>query len=782
MRLCLLPKNDSRLLRDQQGSASIYVSFIIMVILSLLALTFAKIMTDRYIEIAESQYDLQAHYAAESAINSVRATIHKGLRDREQVSDAAVDVTVEPTGGVVGANSNPAPSSCTSGGYGAALDVEGDILAVGAPTAGTFGNVCLSTKKSDALDWLSANLDKPAESVSSLLALEQPDNDSSFGSAVALSQNGNILAVGAPGDRSGRGSVYIFRYQSGSWGFQTKIIPGSGDSSEQALLNAGELSELPSIIHATSNFGSALEWHEGVLLVGAPSENTVYGLENNTWTLEGSITPGLTAFGSIITSASVRFSEKNGQNASLAVGADANEMIYLYEGWQAPSPNRFCAYTTGSTSSSNCFGKADHNLNPVTDFDFSGGILAVGYSADNSVDILEREGPDWKKKYRVMNDSFASPPLPWKKVGVTGASSKMGQAVSLVQMQDNDRLLIIGDPGSNKIHFFTIKSNDILNDIWASGLDQDCPDGEDVHEAWRNSRLSEAAEFENIHYTCVSVEVDPESLIYDHISTDRSLVLPLEPVDGDTYEAKDLGSLSFEWDHIDGSDDFKDPTTDKFPDTDAWGPKTIPVLRVQITPVNLDPKTMFDRDDLNDATRVFFFYPTEPSTASNMAGSVAWPVINADGEITEGICTSGKALSCEVTITEMPKTPAGSLPGSMVYFTRIQSIYQPTQLRIKGRLSGTVLTSDPDAHFKNIQAVITATGWSSHVAQRIRERIPLRPIYDLPEYGIDSAEDFCKILVTTGYTGVYLDTERDEAVRKDSSCSLKTEHQNDSGP
>ena len=131
------------------------------------------------------------------------------------------------------------------------------------------------------------------------------------------------------------------------------------------------------------------------------------------------------------------------------------------------------------------------------------------------------------------------------------------------------------------------------------------------------------------------------------------------------------------------------------------------------------------------------------------------------------------AFSCQVTITGIPKPLSPSPAGSMVYFTRIQSIYNPAQLRITGKLPGTPLE---DAHFKNIQAVITATGWSGNVAQRIRERIPLRPIYDLPEYGIDSAEDLCKILVTTGHTGVYLD-KREDAIRNDPSCSLKTEDQ-----
>ncbi len=103
---------------------------------------------------------------------------------------------------------------------------------------------------------------------------------------------------------------------------------------------------------------------------------------------------------------------------------------------------------------------------------------------------------------------------------------------------------------------------------------------------------------------------------------------------------------------------------------------------------------------------------------------------------------------------------------------RIQSIYNKARVVIKEYDVGDNATT---ARFKNLQAIITATGRSSHVAERIRERIPLRPIYDLPEYAIDSAEDLCKILVATDNTGVYLPDEgdyEDLKYRTEPSCLL----------
>ena len=534
MRLHSPDKNDSQLVRDQRGAASLYISFVIMVVLSLLALTFAKIMSDRYIEIAESQLDLQAHYAAESAINTVRSTIHKGLRDRDQVSDAAVDVTVDkaaPSGNNYG---TPLSTGCGSAvAFGASLDVAGDLLAVGAPDTST-GMVCLLTKKSDQWDWLDANITNTV-SIGPLTGYEEPDGGS-FGTAVALHTNGSILAVGAPEDNSNRGSVYIFiKNSSGTWDFSIKIIPDPSNLREDNL-DANKLKKLSSL-GASPRFGAALEWHEGNLLVGMPGESKVLRLDSSNWESEGNIGPGTSGFGSVIVSGSVRFEEK-GKSANLAIGADNSEISLFEDGVTA---KRFCEYTTGSTL--DCLFKTSGGRGrgySVTAFDISGGVMAVGYGTDNSIDILEREGPAWSKKYRIMKPNrTASGWQALKELPIT--ASLAGQALALVQTQDNDRLLIVGDPGENKIHFFKVKSNDILNDIWASGLDQDCPDEEDAHESWRNSQLSEVDGFEDIHYTCVSVEVDPASLIYDHVGTDRSLVLPLYPAIGKNYEGCESG-------------------------------------------------------------------------------------------------------------------------------------------------------------------------------------------------------------------------------------------------
>ena len=744
--------------KNQVGAVSIYVSFVIMTVLTLIALTFAKIMSDHYVEIAESQYDLQAHYAAESAISSVRSTIHKGLRDREQVSGAAVEVTVDATDAT---KVNVAAICNGLSGYGASLDIAGDLLAVGA----TDG-ICLLTKTSDAEDW-SASLTLTTTKEELVVPTDTgitPGSGANLGASVALNPSGNLLAVGASGDRSSRGSVYIFQKQAdASWSFKNKIVPYSNSPDEGSEGRVHNLGLSPSV----STFGTALVWHGDKLLVGVPRDETVYLLqENNTgWQSMGSVNGGVVGFGSSLVKASIRFPNPDDGVANFAIGSQG--MIYL---------TRIVgdSFATTKILCSSCF-----SFTNLFAFYIDGGKLVT--RDGSKVEVWERQGSSqWDKKYEIGNFS----PATKEEIHVDGIGGEFGRAFVI-----KDELLVIGD--SDKIHFLTIKDNNILKDIWAAGLDQDCPAQEDAHESWRNNTFGEVA---NISYTCVSVEVDPTDLIYDHVGLDRSLVLPLEPTEGKSYDDKQLESLSFYWNHDGGGEVFRAETAKDFPQVNGWNKDGAPVLRVQITAVN--HSRAFSRDSLVNNTRVFFLYPSATDGGTQDPTDWPQPPYNLhnppDGKIIKGYCDSsrtvkvvvnGKSKSeviqpCGVTINmplhgdietaDSPMTSTGD--DKLIYFVRLQSIYQPAQLNIRGKLVG---DTDAHAHFKNIQAVITATGWSNNVAERIRERIPLRPVYDLPEYGIDSAETLCKILVTTESEGVYLDNERD--LHTNPSCSLKVE-------
>lgn len=103
-------------------------------------------------------------------------------------------------------------------GFGSALDLDGTELAVGAPRLDTLG-----TDAGGVFVWTLAP-DGTSISVSSI-APPSPTAGDRFGAAVAL--DGDLLAVGAPGDDEAgpdAGAVWIYRRASEGWTVESKIV------------------------------------------------------------------------------------------------------------------------------------------------------------------------------------------------------------------------------------------------------------------------------------------------------------------------------------------------------------------------------------------------------------------------------------------------------------------------------------------------------------------------------------------------------------------------------
>ena len=56
--------------------------------------------------------------------------------------------------------------------------------------------------------------------------------------------------------------------------------------------------------------------------------------------------------------------------------------------------------------------------------------------------------------------------------------------------------------------------------------------------------------------------------------------------------------------------------------------------------------------------------------------------------------------------------------------------------------------ADRRVRFRDIQAVIEATGHAGDVQVRLEERFRIHPAYDYPEHGIYSAQSICKIFIS----------------------------------
>lgn len=147
-------------------------------------------------------------------------------------ASACVDSAAVPVGGTlveaIGYLKASDPADSAQFGLGMALSANGQTLAVGAPGGDTLnsasGIVYVFTR--DGATWRQqARLQAPA-----------PQSNDGFGHSLALSSAGDTLAVGAPHDgqtANDGGAVYLYTGQGGAWALQTRLTglnTGSGDA------------------------------------------------------------------------------------------------------------------------------------------------------------------------------------------------------------------------------------------------------------------------------------------------------------------------------------------------------------------------------------------------------------------------------------------------------------------------------------------------------------------------------------------------------------------------
>ena len=154
------------------------------------------------------------------------------------------------------------------------LSADGTLLAVGASSVDNSKGAAYLFEKSDNT-W-SQTL-KIFDKVGSAGAGEiditldqtvQRASGSSFGFGIALSDEGTLLAVGAIGDDSGKGAVYLFEKSNGTWSQSLKISDNSGGTGELDVPMTG-----------TNFFGSQIDFSsDGTLLaIGAYGQNFYKG-------------------------------------------------------------------------------------------------------------------------------------------------------------------------------------------------------------------------------------------------------------------------------------------------------------------------------------------------------------------------------------------------------------------------------------------------------------------------------------------------------------------------
>ena len=125
-------------------------------------------------------------------------------------------------------------------GFGASLDVQGDVAIVGAPQHGISGAVFIFSSDRDSGEW----------SEDTVISAPSPFPNSGFGTAVAI--DGESVLIGHPGTSESRGIVVEYTWDSAAeiWTEQTRIAPRARSIGDR--------------------FGSSIAFRENEMLVGAP--------------------------------------------------------------------------------------------------------------------------------------------------------------------------------------------------------------------------------------------------------------------------------------------------------------------------------------------------------------------------------------------------------------------------------------------------------------------------------------------------------------------------------
>ena len=254
-----------------------------------------------------------------------------------------------------------------------------------------------------------------------------------------------------------------------------------------------------------------------------------------------------------------------------------------------------------------------------------------------------------------------------------------------------------------------------------------------------------------IDYQCLTIDLSPPTLTYDRLSQDRSLALVLRVKDSGGFYLP-LQDLIISWDQPEASIRSKYPSGTDSPllPYDEWGNiSNVALLRAHISVIDFNSPV--NRETFNSQTKTIFLYPNQSSI-----NTFDW--VNDDsGIIIGGHCghRTSSQLACQ---SKLDNLDHGLSSGTqeIAYILRLQMIYSDAKITIS---STTTNAPGSTLGFQDVQASIQATGRSMDIYKRLEERVPIQPIFDLPEYVIDSADDLCKVLVAVDGYGVFIDPD-----------------------
>ena len=253
---------------------------------------------------------------------------------------------------------------------------------------------------------------------------------SNFGFGVGLSADGTLLAVGAPGENSGKGAVYLFEKRNGTWSQILKISDNSGGTGELDISLA-----------ANNLFGGDVSFSADgtVLAVGAYGDSAfkgaVYLFEKSggTWSQTLKIFDKATTAGT--GELDVSLTQYNYFGDGVALSADGTLLaaglsgslsnkgaVYLFEKsggtWSQTLKIFDKAGVAGAGELDISLESSDYFGNGLA-FSSQGTLLAVGAHGDDdgasdagAVYLFEKSGGTWSRTLKISNNSGGDGNLP----------------------------------------------------------------------------------------------------------------------------------------------------------------------------------------------------------------------------------------------------------------------------------------------------------------------------------------------------------------------------------
>jgi hypothetical protein len=248
-------------------------------------------------------------------------------------------------------------------------------------------------------------------------------------------------------------------------------------------------------------------------------------------------------------------------------------------------------------------------------------------------------------------------------------------------------------------------------------------------------------------YTCLLYNKAPFTLEFDNVGIAEGRVIPIEPVK-DTGVADNINSFIITWDDANGTNtssgcNFTSGATSLPPQLP--GSCTIGGVKIDLispTVITSDPTS--PRDQL--IQRMFNAYLLPNASSGGNLSILAGGYPETQGIISQANCTGAPGeRKCKMKISDI---------GATKLVLHIRALYKSVDITIKDGLN----SAGQPVRFSNAQIMVDATGKASDVLRRVQVRVPAKPQFDTPEFGVQSKESICKLVEVDADSAQSIDT------------------------